>query len=136
MISSFCNLLARGKAEAKHVFGEVSRCPHHAGQIVAPKSRRYNGLKLQPLSQRQVFQNWTTPKNFFSPPLVIVFLQEVEKDVKDKAGVKIRFLIGHESPPANRGYYICELDQGGDLALVVKTPFSSGETIFLNTSLK
>lgn len=43
--------------------------------------------------------------------LVIVFL-EVEKDVKDKAGVKIRFLTRNDSSTANQGFCICEHDQG------------------------
>lgn len=37
--------------------------------------------------------------------LVIVFL-EVEKDVKDKAGVKIKFLTRNDSSTANQGFCI------------------------------
>lgn len=42
---------------------------------------------------------------FFFLFLVIVFL-EVEKDVKDKAGVKIKFLIRNDSSTANQGFCI------------------------------
>ena len=42
---------------------------------------------------------------FFFFFLVIVFL-EVEKDVKDKAGVKIKFLTRNDSSTANQGFCI------------------------------
>lgn len=42
---------------------------------------------------------------FFFLFLVIVFL-EVEKDVKDKAGVKIKFLTRNDSSTANQGFCI------------------------------
>jgi hypothetical protein len=60
--------------------------------------------------------------------LVIVFLQEVEKDVKDKAGVKIRFLTRNDSLAANQGFYIYKHEQGGGLNMAMKNPFNSGET--------
>lgn len=42
---------------------------------------------------------------FFFSFLVIVFL-EVEKDVNDKAGVKIKFLTRNDSSIANQGFCI------------------------------
>lgn len=75
--------------------------------------------------------------NIFFFLLVIVFLKEVAKDVKNKAGVKIRFLPRHESPTANQRFYVCGFDQGCGWAGAVRTHFNSGETkTFLSKSLK
>ena len=55
--------------------------------------------------------DWSQIYIFFSPS-VIVFLEEVEKDVKDKAGVKIRFLTRNDSSAANQRFCVCEHDPG------------------------
>lgn len=78
--------------------------------------------------------DWSQICFFFS--FWSLFSREVEKDVKDKAGVKIRFLTRNDSLTANQGFCVCGHDWGGVLALIMKTPFSSEKTIFLNKHLK
>lgn len=82
-----------------------------------------------------MFQNWTDPKYFFSF-LVIVFLEEVEKDVKDKAGVKIRFLKRNDSSTANQGFCICEHDQGWWLGYDYENSLQFRENNIFNKCLK
>lgn len=72
--------------------------------------------------------DWT--QVFFFSFLVIVFLEEVEKDVKDKAGVKIRFLTRNDSSAANPGLVSVNMTRGGVLAVC------SEKTVFLNKHLK
>lgn len=86
------------------MFEKVSKCSQQAEQIPGQNLRHYKCLKLLSLSLRQVFQNWTGPKYFF--PFGYCFSREVEKDVKDKAGVKIKFLTRNDSSTANQGFCI------------------------------
>lgn len=68
--------------------------------------------------------------------LVIVFLEEVEKDVKDKAGVKIRFLTRNDSSTANQGFCICEHDQGRWLGYGYENSLQFSENNILKKFLK
>lgn len=83
-----------------------------------------------------MFQNWTGPKSIFFFLFGHCFLEEVEKDVKDKAGVKIRFLTRNDSSTANQGFVSVNMTLVGILAVIMKTPFSSEKTIILNKHLK